>query len=281
MSQGSLRARRGGRGSLLRLKCWECWKLLTKGQSSEGTMRIRGIEGWVSLNSMRMGWAWACASIRRRKGFLGGSVVRNPPADAGDMGSSSGLGRSHMPCITTIEPVLWRPGATTVELMCCNYWSPWALEPMLSIKRGHHNATNSRHCSSQPEKSPCSSKDPAQPKINLKILMEKNLNIVRKDMIGLGKKAYQFKSWLWKSTSRTPEVASSLAGEAKCVWRQTSFKEVILCVQRSFSSLVVQQNHMGALKKSWCPQCTWAIKIRLSRGGTRHQQFWKFPKWFP
>ena len=30
-------------------------------------------------------------------GFPGGAVVRNPPASAGDMGWSPGLGRSHMP----------------------------------------------------------------------------------------------------------------------------------------------------------------------------------------
>ena len=40
-------------------------------------------------------------------GFPGGAVVENPPANAGDMGSSSGLGRSHMP------------------------WSDWACEPQL------------------------------------------------------------------------------------------------------------------------------------------------------
>ena len=31
------------------------------------------------------------------KGFLGGTVVKNLPANAGDMGSSPGPGRSHMP----------------------------------------------------------------------------------------------------------------------------------------------------------------------------------------
>ena len=31
------------------------------------------------------------------EGFSGGSVVKNPPADAGDMGSFLGLGGSHMP----------------------------------------------------------------------------------------------------------------------------------------------------------------------------------------
>ena len=31
------------------------------------------------------------------EGFLGGSVVKNPPANAGDTGLISDLGRSHMP----------------------------------------------------------------------------------------------------------------------------------------------------------------------------------------
>ena len=88
---------------------------------------------------------------------------------------------------------------------------------MLGNKRGRHHAANRSHCSSQLEKRPCSSKDPAQTKIHLKILMEKNLNVMRKGMIRLGKKVYQFKSCLRKSTSRTPEAASSLAGEAKYV----------------------------------------------------------------
>ena len=33
----------------------------------------------------------------RRRGFPGGAVVENLPANAGDTGSSPGLGRSHMP----------------------------------------------------------------------------------------------------------------------------------------------------------------------------------------
>ena len=31
------------------------------------------------------------------RGFLGGTVVKGPPANAGDTGSSPGPGRSHMP----------------------------------------------------------------------------------------------------------------------------------------------------------------------------------------
>ena len=34
---------------------------------------------------------------KNRPGFPGGAVVKNPPANVGDMGSSRGLGRSHMP----------------------------------------------------------------------------------------------------------------------------------------------------------------------------------------
>ena len=30
-------------------------------------------------------------------GFPSGTVIKNPPANAGDMGSSPGPGRSHMP----------------------------------------------------------------------------------------------------------------------------------------------------------------------------------------
>ena len=34
---------------------------------------------------------------RNSRGFPGGAVVENLPANAGDTGSSPGLGRSHMP----------------------------------------------------------------------------------------------------------------------------------------------------------------------------------------
>ena len=37
------------------------------------------------------------AHFKKLGGFPGGTVVGNPPADAGDTGLSPGLGRSHMP----------------------------------------------------------------------------------------------------------------------------------------------------------------------------------------
>ena len=59
------------------------------------------------------------------QGFLGGSVVNNLPATAGDKGSIPALGRPHMPWLssraTIFEPVLYRPGVTIIEPMCHNY----------------------------------------------------------------------------------------------------------------------------------------------------------------
>ena len=45
-------------------------------------------------------------------------------------------------CATTIEPVLWSPGAATIEPTCYNHWSPQAREPMLCNKRSHCNENN-------------------------------------------------------------------------------------------------------------------------------------------
>ena len=60
--------------------------------------------------------------------FPGGAVVKNPPASAGDTGSSPGPGRSHMPrsnkaCVPQLlslrsrarEPQLLSPRDTTTE----------------------------------------------------------------------------------------------------------------------------------------------------------------------
>ena len=42
---------------------------------------------------------WLGENINKKmiRGFPGGAVVENLPANAGDTGSSPGLGRSHMP----------------------------------------------------------------------------------------------------------------------------------------------------------------------------------------
>ena len=72
-------------------------------------------------------------------GFPGGTMVKNPPANAGDTGSSPGPGRAHMPRSS------W---ACAPQLL-----KPKHLETMLRNKRSHCNV-----------KPASSSKDPTQPK---------------------------------------------------------------------------------------------------------------------
>ena len=64
-----------------------------------------GFGGWPGkIWSLKMGRKM---NIRRQWGFPGGAVVESLPADAGDTGSSPGLGRSHMPrSIWAREPQL-------------------------------------------------------------------------------------------------------------------------------------------------------------------------------
>ena len=123
---------------------------------------------------------WACEkflqlhllnnAIKKKKkdqGFPGGSVVKNPPANAGDTGSVPNLGRSHMPrqlnpCFTIAEPVLLSPGTTTSEA--------GHLEPLLCSKRSHRDEKQSPSTREQPlfsatRGSPYSNEDPAQPKV--------------------------------------------------------------------------------------------------------------------
>ena len=69
-------------------------------------------------------------------------MVKNPPANAGDMGSIPGPGRSHMklsPCTTTTEPALYSLRATTTEACAPQLLKPVRLEPVLRNKRSHHN----------------------------------------------------------------------------------------------------------------------------------------------
>ena len=91
--------------------------------------------------------------------FPGGTMVKNPPANAGDKGSSPGPRRSHRPRSNETrapqllslrsrgcEPQLLSLWATTTEPVSHNYWArvpqllkPVRLEPVLLNKRSHHN----------------------------------------------------------------------------------------------------------------------------------------------
>ena len=75
--------------------------------------------------------------------FPGGAVVKNPPANAGYMGSSPGPGRSHMP---------WSNWARAPQLLslCSRACEPQllkltCLEPVLHDKRSHHNEKPAHH----------------------------------------------------------------------------------------------------------------------------------------
>ena len=74
-------------------------------------------EGYFSLNVNKVLREQNVEVISKViRGFPGGAVVGSPPANAGDMGSSPGLGRSHMPRSGwACEPQLLSPRATTTE----------------------------------------------------------------------------------------------------------------------------------------------------------------------
>ena len=77
------------------------------------------------------------------KGFPGGAVVENLPANAGDMGSSPGLGRSHMPRSN------W---AHEPQLLSLRVWSLCSTTGEATIVRGPRTAMKSGPRSLQLEK---------------------------------------------------------------------------------------------------------------------------------
>ena len=76
-------------------------------------------------------------------GFSGGTVVKNPPANAGDTGSSPGLGRSHMP---------WSNWAHEPQLLSLRVWSLCSATREAAIVRGTRTAMNSGPLSPQLER---------------------------------------------------------------------------------------------------------------------------------
>ncbi|KAJ8786157.1 hypothetical protein J1605_006513 [Eschrichtius robustus] len=67
-------------------------------------------------------------------GFPGGTVVENPPANAGDTGSSPGLGRSHMPRSN------W---AREPQLLSLRIWSLCSATREAAIMRGRRTTMKS------------------------------------------------------------------------------------------------------------------------------------------
>ena len=77
------------------------------------------------------------------RGFPGGAVVENPPASAGDTGSSPGLGRSHM---------LWSNWAREPQILSLCVWSLCSATREAVIVRGLRTMMKSGPRSPQLEK---------------------------------------------------------------------------------------------------------------------------------
>ena len=77
------------------------------------------------------------------RGFPGGAVVKNPPANAGDTGSRPGLGRSHMPQSN------W---AREPQLLSLPVWSLCSATREAAIVRGPRTVMKSGPRSPQLEK---------------------------------------------------------------------------------------------------------------------------------
>ena len=81
---------------------------------------------------------------KKALGVPGGSVVKNLPADAGDMGSTPGPGRSRIPRSSYAR-------APQLPSLCCTAHvpqrlKPVGLEPVLRNRKSHRNEKPT-HCS--------------------------------------------------------------------------------------------------------------------------------------
>ena len=72
--------------------------------------------------------------INKNKGFPGGAVVENLPANARDTGSSPGMGRSH---------VLQSNWAREPQVLSLRVWSPCSATREAAIVRGPRTAMKS------------------------------------------------------------------------------------------------------------------------------------------
>ena len=107
--------------------------------------------------------------------FSGGPVLKNRPANAGDVGLIPGPRRAHQlqsdkaPWATTVEPVPWSLWATTKEPIYRNYWSPSAWRPWLATReastmRSLCSATGEQPLLTTAREKPTQQKDPVQAK---------------------------------------------------------------------------------------------------------------------
>ena len=113
-------------------------------------------------------------------------MVENLPANAGDTGSSPGLGRSHMPRSN------W---AREPQLLSLRVWSLCSTTGEAAIVRGPRTAMKSGHRSPQPENALAQKRRHDTPKNINKLKKKKNLLhlAIRKMLVSLKKVVYR--SW--------------------------------------------------------------------------------------
>ena len=81
-----------------------------------------------------------------KRDFPRGALVKKPPANAGDTGSSPGTGRSHMrQSNRAASHNYWSPRATTTEAHVPQLLKPMCLESVLRNKRSPRNEKHVHH----------------------------------------------------------------------------------------------------------------------------------------